>query len=73
VYNGFLVGDYMKMMLTGAEIVKNNEKYSIFYKNQLIINNLEKEVAVGIALSSEKLEMLRGNNKNDNIFYLKVA
>jgi hypothetical protein len=67
------VGDYMKMMLTGAEIVKNNEKYSIFYKNQLIINDLEKEVAVGIALSSEKLEMLRGNNKNDNIFYLKVA
>jgi hypothetical protein len=63
----------MKMMLTGAEIVKNNEKYSIFYKNQLIINDLEKEVAVGIALSSEKLEMLRGNNKNDNIFYLKVA
>ena len=61
------------MMLTGAEIVKNNEKYSIFYKNQLIINDLEKEVAVGIALSSEKLEMLRGNNKNDNIFYLKVA
>jgi hypothetical protein len=67
------VGDYMKMILTGAEIVKNNEKYSIFYKNQLIINDLEKEVAVGIALSSEKLEMLRGNNKNDNIFYLKVA
>ena len=63
----------MKMILTGAEIVKNNEKYSIFYKNQLIINDLEKEVAVGIALSSEKLEMLRGNNKNDNIFYLKVA
>jgi hypothetical protein len=63
----------MKMMLTGAEIVKNNEKYSIFYKNQLIINDLEKEVAVGIALSTEKLEMLRGNNKNDNIFYLKVA
>jgi hypothetical protein len=63
----------MKMMLTGAEIVKNNEKYSIFYKNQLIINDLEKEVAVGIALSSEKLEMLRKNNKNDNIFYLKVA
>jgi hypothetical protein len=63
----------MKMMLTGAEIVKNNEKYSIFYKNQLIINDLEKEVAVGIALSSEKLEMLRGNNKNDNVFYLKVA
>jgi hypothetical protein len=63
----------MKMLLTGAEIVKNNEKYSIFYKNQLIINDLEKEVAVGIALSSEKLEMLRGNNKNDNIFYLKVA
>ncbi len=63
----------MKMMLTGAEIVKNNEKYSIFYKNQLIINDLEKEVAVGIALFSEKLEMLRGNNKNDNIFYLKVA
>jgi len=63
----------MKMMLTGAEIVKNNEKYSIFYKNQLIINDLEKEVAVGIALSSEKLEMLRENNKNDNIFYLKVA
>jgi hypothetical protein len=67
------VGDYMKMLLTGAEIVKNNEKYSIFYKNQLIINDLEKEVAVGIALSTEKLEMLRGNNKNDNIFYLKVA
>jgi hypothetical protein len=67
------VGDYMKMMLTGAEIVKNNEKYSIFYKNQLIINDLEREVAVGIALSSEKLEMLRKNNKNDNIFYLKVA
>jgi hypothetical protein len=67
------VGDYMKMMLTGAEIVKNNEKYSIFYKNQLIINDLEKEVAVGIALSTEKLEMLRGNNKNDNVFYLKVA
>jgi len=63
----------MKMLLTGAEIVKNNEKYSIFYKNQLIINDLEKEVAVGIAISSEKLEMLRGNNKNDNIFYLKVA
>jgi hypothetical protein len=63
----------MKMMLTGAEIVKNNEKYSIFYKNQLIINDLEREVAVGIALSSEKLEMLRKNNKNDNIFYLKVA
>ena len=63
----------MKMLLTGAEIVKNNEKYSIFYKNQLIINDLEKEVAVGIALSTEKLEMLRGNNKNDNIFYLKVA
>jgi hypothetical protein len=60
-------------MLTGAEIVKNNEKYSIFYKNQLIINDLEKEVAVGIALSTEKLEMLRGNNKNDNVFYLKVA
>ena len=63
----------MKMLLTGAEIVKNNEKYSIFYKNQLIINDLEKEVAVGIAISSEKLEMLRGNNKNSNIFYLKVA
>lgn len=63
----------MKMLLTGAEIVKNNEKYSIFYKNQLIINDLEKEVAVGIAISSEKLEMLRGNNKNDNVFYLKVA
>jgi len=63
----------MKMLLTGAEIVKNNEKYSIFYKNQLIINDLEKEVAVGIAISSEKLEMLRGNNKNNNIFYLKVA
>ena len=63
----------MKMMLTGAEIVKNNEKYAIFYKNQLIINDLEKEVAVGIAISREKLEMLRKNNKNDNIFYLKVA
>jgi hypothetical protein len=63
----------MKMLLTGAEIVKNNEKYSIFYKNQLIINDLEKEVAVGIAISSEKLELLRGNNKNNNIFYLKVA
>ena len=63
----------MKMLLTGAEIVKNNEKYSIFYKNQLIINDLEKEVAVGIAISSEKLEMLRKNNKNNNIFYLKVA
>ena len=63
----------MKMMLTGAEIVKNNEKYSIFYKNQLIINDLEKEVAVGIALSSETLEVLRENNKNNNIFYLKVA
>jgi hypothetical protein len=63
----------MKMMLTGAEIVKNNEKYSIFYKNQLIINGLEKEVAVGIALSRENLEMLRKNNENNNIFYLKVA
>ena len=63
----------MKMLLTGAEIVKNNEKYSIFYKNQLIINDLEKEVAVGIAISTEKLELLRGNNKNDNVFYLKVA
>jgi len=63
----------MKMLLTGAEIVKNNEKYSIFYKNQLIINDLEKEVAVGIAISSEKLEMLQENNKNNNIFYLKVA
>jgi len=63
----------MKMLLTGAEIVKNNEKYSIFYKNQLIINDLEKEVAVGIAISSEKLEMLQKNNKNNNIFYLKVA
>ena len=61
------------MLLTGAEIVKNNEKYSIFYKNQLIINDLEKEVAVGIAISSEKLEMLQKNNKNNNIFYLKVA
>lgn len=63
----------MKMMLTGAEIVKNNEKYSIFYKNQLIINDLQREVAVGIALCSKTLEMLRKNNKNDNIFYLKVA
>jgi hypothetical protein len=63
----------MKMLLTGAEIVKNNEKYSIFYKNQLIINGLDREVAVGIALCAETLEVLRGNNKNNNIFYLKVA
>lgn len=60
----------MKMLITGAEIVKNNEKYSIFYKNQLIINDLEKEVAVGIAINREKLEMLQ---KNNNIYYLPLA
>lgn len=63
----------MKINITGAEIVKNEENYSIFYKNQLIISGLAKEVAVGIALSSESLEMLRGNNTNSNVFYLKVA
>lgn len=63
----------MKISITGAEIVKNDESYSIFYKNQLIISGLAKELAVGIALSSENLEVLRGNNKNSNIFYLKAA
>lgn len=63
----------MKIMITGAEIVKNGEKYSIFYENQFIINDLAKEVAVGIAISKENLKMLQKNNKNDNVFYLKAA
>jgi hypothetical protein len=63
----------MKINITGAEIVKNEESYSILYKNQLIISGLAKETAVGIALNRESLEVLRGNNKNDNVFYLKAA
>lgn len=63
----------MKISITGAEIIKNEESYSIFYKKQLIISGLAKQVAVGIALDVKSLEVLRGNNKNSNVFYLKAA
>lgn len=63
----------MEMLLTGAKIIKNGEFYEIFYKNQLLTSVNSKELAVGIAINKEKLKMLQKNNKNDNIFYLKVA
>jgi hypothetical protein len=63
----------MIISITGAEIVKIDEKYSIFFENQLLISGLAKEVAVGIALNDESLALLQKNNKNNNVFYLKAA
>ena len=63
----------MEMLLTGAKIIKNGEFYEIFYKNQRLTSVKSKELAVGIAISKENLKMLQENNKNDNVFYLKVA
>lgn len=63
----------MESMLTGAKIIKNGEFFEIFYKNQLLTSVKSKELAVGIAINRENLEMLQKNNTNNNVFYLKVA
>jgi hypothetical protein len=63
----------MKILITGAEIVKNNEFFEVLYKNRLVFRDKMKEVALCTALSREKLEMLLKNNDSSNVRYLMVA
>lgn len=63
----------MKILITGAEIVKNDKNYEILYKNRLVFSDSCKEVALCTALSREKLEMLLKNNNSNNVLYLMVA
>jgi hypothetical protein len=63
----------MKILITGAEIVKNDEFYEVLYENRLVFRDKSKEVALCTALSREKLVLLQKNNVSSNVFYLMVA
>ena len=65
------MGDYMRINITGVDIIFRDNLYNIIKDNQLLLSVESKELAVGISLNKEKINnlVLQGSN----IYYLKVA
>jgi hypothetical protein len=65
------MGDYMRINITGVDIIFRDNLYNIIKDNQLLLSVESKELAVGLSLNKDYINklVLQGNN----IYYLKVA
>jgi hypothetical protein len=67
----FYMGDYVRINITGVDIIFQDNLYNIIKDNQLLLSVESKELAVGLSLNKEYIDkmVLQGSN----IYYLKVA
>jgi hypothetical protein len=66
------MGDYMRINITGVDIIFKDNLYNIIKDNQLLLSVKSKEMAVGLALNKDYINKLVLQESN-NIYYLKVA
>jgi hypothetical protein len=66
------MGDYMRINITGVDIIFKDNLYNIIKDNQLLLSVKSKEMAVGLALNKEYINNLVLQESN-NLYYLKVA
>ena len=64
--------DYMRINITGVDIIFKDNLYNIIKDNQLLLSVKSKEMAVGLALNKEYINNLVLQESN-NLYYLKVA
>jgi hypothetical protein len=66
------VGEYMRINITGVDIIYNNNQYNIIKDNQLLYTTNSKETAVGLSLDNDFINKMV-LQENNNIYILKVA
>jgi hypothetical protein len=66
------VGEYMRINITGVDIIYNNNQYNIIKDNQLLYTTNSKELAVGLSLNNDFINKMV-LQENNNIYLLKVA